>query len=275
MKKVLFLMTLIALTSIDLQLHAQGDLLVSPVRIVFEGNKQKEEISLVNTGNDTAVYSVSFLQYNMTEEGGFEIIEKAEDGKMFADPYLRIFPRKVTLAPRESQVIRLQLRKTADMVAGEYRSHLYFRAEKGKSPLGMEVKGKDTALMSVQITPVFGISIPIIVRVGDVKVSASLDNLKIETIQDTIRNLKVSINRVGNISIYGDLIAEYVSPQGKTTQIGLVRGIAVYTSVNKRNVSIRVNNDTKVDLTGGKIKIRFTSPKDSPYVLYAEKELVL
>ncbi|MEI6695110.1 MAG: hypothetical protein WCO13_03485 [Bacteroidota bacterium] len=274
MKRMLLLLILLPLFGVNLNVQAQGDLLVSPVRVVFEGSKQKEEISLVNTGTDTAVYSVSFLQYKMTEEGGFEIIDKPLEGQLFADPFLRIFPRKVTLAPREAQVIRLQLRKTSDMAVGEYRSHLYFRAEKGKSPLGMDIKGKDTALMSVQITPVFGISIPIIIRNGDVKSTATLSNLKIEKL-DSLQNLKFTINRTGNSSIYGDLVAEYITPQGKTIEIGLMRGVAVYTTVNLRNGSMRINPLKGIDFTKGKIKLRFTTPKDTPYAVYAEQELVL
>ncbi len=272
---MLLLLLLIPFSGINLQLMAQGNLLVSPIRVVFEGKKQKEEISLVNTGDDTAVYSVSFVQYKMTEEGSFEVIEKPGEGQNFADPYLRIFPRKVTLAPKESQVIRLQLRKTPDMLAGEYRSHLYFRAEKGKSPLGMEQAGKDTAVMSIAITPVFGVSIPIIIRIGDEKVSSTLSNLKVETLSDTVNNLKLTINRLGKISCYGDLIAEYIPSQGKPIEIGLVRGIAVYTTVDKRNVSMKLRNLKEVDLKKGKIKLRFTSPKDTPLELYAEQELVL
>ena len=257
------------------QLSAQGDLLVSPVRVVFEGNKQKEEISLVNVGNDSATYSVSFLQYNMTEDGNFEQIEKPGEGQMFADPYLRVFPRKVTLAPRESQVVRLQFRRKPDMQSGEYRSHLYFRAEKDNKPLGLDSTQNDPKLMSVQITPVFGISIPVIIRTGEVHVVSSLSNLLIEMQQDTIVNLKLSINRNGNISVYGDIIAEYVPASGNPVEVGIVRGVAVYTTTNKRNFSMRLRNIKGVSPSTGKIRVRYTSPKDVPYVIYAEKELVL
>jgi hypothetical protein len=256
-------------------LSAQGDLLVSPVRVIFEGNKQKEEISLVNVGNDSATYSVSFLQYRMTEDGNFEMIVKPEEGQMFADPYLRVFPRKVKLAPRESQVVRLQFRRKPDMLAGEYRSHLYFRAEKENKPLGFDSAKNDPKLMSVEITPVFGISIPVIIRTGEIFVATTLSNLKIEIQQDTIVNLKLSINRTGNISVYGDIVAEYVPETGKPMEIGQVRGVAVYTGTNKRNFSIRLINLKEVNLSTGKIKVRYTSPKDTPSLLYAEKELVL
>jgi hypothetical protein len=274
MKKLRIIM-LILLPGLSQIIFAQGDLLVSPVRVVFEGNKQKEEISLVNIGNDTATYSVSFLQYNMTEDGNFVLIEKPEEGQMFADPFLRIFPRQVTLAPREAQVVRLQFRRKPGMASGEYRSHLYFRAEKETKPLALDSSVTDPKLMSVQITPIFGISIPVIIRTGEVKVVSTLSDLKIEFEQDTIANLKLVINRTGNISVYGDIIVEYIPAKGKPVEIGLVRGVAVYTSTDKRNFSVRLNNTKDINLSTGKLRVRYTSPKDSPYVLYAEKELIL
>lgn len=258
-----------------IKLSAQGDLLVSPVRVVFEGNKQKEEISLVNVGNDTATYSVSFLQYSMTENGSFIQIEKPEPDQMFADPFLRIFPRQVTLAPREAQVIRLQLRKKSDMAQGEYRSHLYFRSEKENRPLGSQPVLADSSLMSVQITPVFGITIPIIIRTGEVKVASTLSDLKLEIKNDTLSYLNFVINRSGNISVYGDISAEYISQGGKTKEIGIIKGIAVYTTTNKRIVTVRLTNINDINLKSGKIKVKFSSPADSKKELYAEKELVL
>jgi hypothetical protein len=273
MKKSI-IVTLFLLCGLVRQISAQGDLLVTPVRVIFDGNKQKEEISLVNIGNDTTTYSVSFLQYNMTEDGKFELIENPGEGQMFADPYLRVFPRKVTLAPHESQVVRLQLRRKPDMTAGEYRSHLYFRADKESAPLSLETK-KDSKLMAVQITPVFGISIPVIIRSGEVKVTSTLTEMKVENQQDTISNLNFVINRTGNISIYGDISAEYFPVNGKPFEIGMARGVAVYTSINRRNFSVRLKNSKGVNLDSGKIIVKFTSPKDSPYELYAEKEIVL
>ena len=214
--KTTLLITLIYILGLNFQSKAQGDLLITPTRVVFEGNKQKEELNLVNIGKDTATYSISFVQRNMKEDGSFVTIDKPDSGQMFADSYLRIFPRTVTLAPGEPQVIMLQCKRTPDMLPGEYRSHLYFRSEKNYKPLGIKNSAKDSTLLSVQLIPVFGMSIPIIIRNGAVNVSASLSDLKMETQQDTIQNLKLTINRTGNISIYGDITIEYFPPQGKS-----------------------------------------------------------
>ena len=274
MKRSLSILMVILLGSV-LQSIAQGDLLITQKRVVFEGNKQKEALDLVNIGKDTAVFAISFVQYRQTEDGAYVEVDKPDSGQMFADPYLRIFPRKVILAPAEPQVVKLQCRRKPDMAPGEYRSHLYFRAEKNIKPLGAENSPKDTAL-SVQLIPIFGITIPIIIHSGDVHVNATLSNLKIETKADSIQLVKLTINRTGNISIYGDFTIEYVPERGKTVEIGLVKGVGVYTTTNKRNISIRPNKTAGIPLTSGKLRVKYLSNDDKKKIeTYAEAELEL
>ncbi len=269
-------LVLIPVMLFSFQSVAQGDLLITPKRVVFEGNKQKEELNLVNIGQDTAIYAISFLHYNMTEDGNFIVIEKPDSGQMFATPYLRIFPRRVTLAPREPQVISLQVRRKADMAAGEYRSHLYFRAEKDNKPLGMANTIQDTTQLQVQLIPIFGLSIPIIIRTGAVNVNATLTNLKMELQQDTIPCLKFTINRTGNISIYGDVAVMYFPEKGNSYQVGSVMGIGVYTNITKRNVTIKLNTKPGTTLTNGKLKVQYLNNNENKKTeVYAEGELEL
>jgi hypothetical protein len=252
---------------------AQGDLLITPSRVVFEGSKQKEEVNLVNTGKDTATYSISFVQYNMKEDGSFVLIEKPDSGQMFAEPFLRIFPRQVTLAPGEPQVIIVQFRRKPDMADGEYRSHLYFRSEKNYLPLGIKNKGKDTTLVSIQLIPIFGMSIPVIIRTGIGKGISTLSNPKLETYQDTIQTLKFTLNRTGNISVYGDILVQYIPLQGKPYQVGTIAGIGVYTNLSRRNIAIRLKNISGKLLANGKLKIQYISNGESKKVVYAETEM--
>jgi len=253
---------------------AQGDLLITPMRVVFDGNKQKEDINLVNLGKDTATYTISFVQRRMNEDGSFVTIDKPDSGQMFADPYLRLFPRKVTLAPGEPQAIVLQCKRKPGMLAGEYRSHLYFRSEKNYSALGTKSPA-DTTLLSVQITPIYGITIPIIIRSGIVNVAASLSDLKVESEHDTIQNLRLTINRTGNISIYGNISIKYFPVQGKSYEIGTVNGVGVYTNINKRNILIRLNKTPGVNLKNGKLKVQYISTDEKNPVVYAMGEIDL
>lgn len=268
----LLLMILIPLLGLSVPSLAQGDLLITPKRVVFEGNKQREELSLVNTGKDTTTYSISFLQYLMQEDGSILIIEKPDSGQMFADPFLRIFPRSVTLAPGEPQVISLQCRRNPEMQAGEYRSHLYFRSEKDYNPLGI-LKPKDTTQLSVQIIPVYGMSIPVIIRSGAVNVNTSINDLRIAAQNDAAQNLTLTINRSGNISIYGDILVQFIPAHGKPYQVGVVRGVGVYTNIKKRNVYVKLKNASGKPFSNGKLKVQYVSNGETKSMVYSEAEM--
>ncbi|NTW33606.1 MAG: hypothetical protein HGB12_13455 [Bacteroidetes bacterium] len=272
MKRILTI--LICMLGLIFQSLAQGDLLITPRRVVFEGTKQKEELNLVNIGKDTAIYFISFIQYQMKEDGSFVSVETPGPGQMFADPFLRIFPRKVTLAPGEPQVIMLQCKRKPDMLAGEYRSHLYFRSENKSEPLGMDDKPQDTTLLAVKLIPIYGMSIPVIIHSGDAKATSTLSDLKLEIKRDTIQSLKLTINRTGNISLYGDIVIECTPTVGKTFEIGKVRGVGVYTDITKRNVVVRLNNTTASALQNGKLKVKYvTNQENTKPVVIAEGEL--
>lgn len=263
---------IILIMGLSLKTSAQGDLLITPKRIVFEGNKQRAELNLMNTGTDTATYSVSFRNYNMTEQGKLALIEKPDSSQMFADPYLRIFPRQISLAPGEAQDIILQFRRKTDMIAGEYRSHLWFRDEKNYTPQGKEKSSLDTNQMSVSVIAIFGITIPVIIHIGAVSASATLSDLKFETKEDTIQTLKLTINRTGNISINGKLKVEYIPSKGKSYQVGAAN-VGIYTNLNKRDIVIKLNKTPGMDLKSGKLKVQYTNRDEAKYVVYAEGEL--
>jgi len=257
------------------QTHAQGDLLITPRRVVFEGNREKQEITLANTGTDTARYEISFVQYRMNTDGSFEIISEPDSGQYFADSFIRYFPRSVVLGPRESQVLRMQLRKTPDMAKGEYRSHLYFRAVPLQKPLGEEDQVIDTNAIGIKLTPIFGISIPVIVRIGTSPSTISLAELSIEKKEDNTDWLKMSFQRRGEQSMYGDLVAEFTSNDGITYSVGLVRGIGIYTPNETRNFSFQLNKPEGIELKNGKLTLKFISANESKPEIYAQSVLNL
>ncbi len=257
------------------QAFSQGDLLVTPRRIVFEGNRDRQEITLANTGTDTARYTVSFVQYRMTMEGSFEQITEPDSGQFFADPYLRYFPRIVTLAPKESQVVRMQLRRGLEMQTGEYRSHMYFRAVPEEKPLGEEDIPDDSTAIGVRLIPIFGITIPVIIRVGEQDLTVSLSDLQVEQRESGERWLSLTFHRRGNVSVYGDLTAEHIAPDGTKTEVGVVRGIAVYTPNSQRGFSFKLSEPEGVTLSTGKLVVRYSGTSDTKPVVYSEKELKL
>ena len=257
------------------QTMAQGNLLLTPLRIVFEGAKKSMELNLANTGTDTAKYVISIIRIRMTDDGAFETITEPDSGQLFADPYLRFFPRTVSLGPNEAQVVKIQLTKTSDLAPGEYRSHVYFRAVPNLKPLGEEETQKDTTTISVKLTPVFGITIPVIIRIGESTTKVSLSNLAVEMVNDTTPRLKMTFNRTGNFSVYGDVTVTYTSADGRITQVGMIKGLAVYSPNKLRNFQFDLIKANKVNYHAGKLYVEYSTQAEPKSVKMADAELIL
>ena len=253
---------------------AQGDLLITPRRVVFEGSKQSQELTLANTGRDTARYNVSFVQYRMNENGSFEQIEEPDSGQYFADKYLRFFPRSVTLAPGESQVVRMQFRRMPDMKPVEYRSHVYFRAVPKETALGDDLQ-QDSTSIGIRLIPIFGITIPVIIRPAELSVTTELRDIVLDTKSDTIPYLSVTFDRSGDKSVYGDIIVSWIPDKGPAVEVGVVRGIAVYTPNKVRRFRMQLLKKEGIDYAKGTLQVRSQSPGDLKPEVYATREISL
>lgn len=254
---------------------AQGNLMITPRRVVFEGQQKTQELNLANTGSDTARYLISMIEIRMKEDGTFEKISVPDSGQNFASSYVRFFPRSVMLAPGEAQAVKIQLTKPAQMQAGEYRSHIYFRAVPAEEPLGENVTDNKPGI-SVHLTPVFGISIPVIIRVGEPNMQVNISDVSLEMQSDSSKMVHLVFNRTGNISAYGDLKIEYIPEQGKTIKVCEVKGIAVYTPTTSRELRINLSNAPGINLHAGKLHITYSTQADKKSSLkLAETDLVL
>ena len=254
---------------------AQGNLLITPRRVVFEGPKKSMDLNLANTGEDTATYAISMVQIRMKDDGGFETITKPDSGQRFADSHIRFFPRSVTLGPNEAQVVKVQIIKSGDLTEGEYRSHFYFRAVPHIKPRGEEETNVDTTTISVKLTPIFGITIPVIIRVGEYNANITLSEVNFQTVNDTIPRLSLTMNRTGTMSIYGELAVDHISPVGKITRVGVANGVAVYTPNTFRRFKLDLNKNKDVDFKVGKLRVTFTASSDVKQSRYAVTEVFL
>jgi hypothetical protein len=241
-------------------LMAQGDLMIFPKRITFEGIQNRvQNINLSNTGKDTATYKLSYSEIKMDEDGKFITIEAPEPDQHFASPHLRFYPRMITLAPNESQTVKIQLIKTNELQQGEYRSHLYFRAVPKTKVLEKEDPTLKQEGMSISIKPVFGISIANVIIIGESTTTVTLSNL---AVQQSVygSSLSLDFNRSGNRSCYGEIHVNHNSPEGKTTPAATIKGFAVYTPGNLRHTKIKLKNIPSVDYSKGKLQVTYTTP---------------
>lgn len=264
------LLVLICIILTGVEAYPQGDLMILPKRLVFDGSQRSQEISLANTGADTATYAISIVNYRMTEAGKFEEITEPDEGQRFADNFLRFYPRRVTLGPREAQAVRVQITRTGNLKPGEYRSHIYFRAVEELTALGADEVIEDQENISINIRAIFGISIPTIIRNGQSTTEIELSELSLDTLNEK-PVLSTIINRSGNMSVYGEMFVTHFAPDGEETQVGMVRGISVYTP-NQRRIFAMELQQQGVDLSQGKLQVTF---QDDAADIFVTEELIL
>lgn len=236
-----------------------GDLIVSPTRVVFEGRTRSAKVSLSNRGSESAVFRISFVEMTMTPDGQLKRVENPQHAEMVASSMIRYAPRQIEIKPGATQVIRLSLRRPSDLADGEYRSHLYFRAVPPESTgrsISEDSDGNSGGLQ-IELIPIFGVSIPVIVRNGDLSASADVSKVQLlpESENGPLR-LDLWLTRTGERSTFGDINATYRASDGADpVVIGQISRLAVYTNIKARQVILPLILPDGLALSGGTIDV--------------------
>jgi hypothetical protein len=244
-----------------------GDLLVAPTRLVLDGRRGAEVI-LSNIGTEPATYRISVELRRMTEDGALQDVATPSERDRIAEDMIVYAPRRVTLAPRTPQSIRIAARPGASVADGEYRVHLLFRAIPPATPAAAPDAQKKG--LSFALIPVYGVTIPVIVRLGNLEVKAGISDVRLET-KNGKRNVLLDLERSGDRSTYGEI---RVLKAGVKDPIAVQRGVAVYTEVNRRHVSIPLNEAFAGD-PRGPVSVQYVETFDDGTHTLAEAQAVL
>ncbi len=249
--------------------QAAGDLLVAPTRIILDGQRGTE-IILNNIGAETATYRISMELRRMTAEGRLTDVsaEEANELERAAKEMIRYAPRRVTLPPNQPQAIRLGVRAPKDLPDGEYRVHLLFRAVPKARSVVDQVQQEDG--FSIALTPIYGVTIPVIIRQGELKATAAIANARIEQGEEGPAFV-FDLSRTGNRSTYGEI---RVKKRGQDEPLLMVRGVAVYPEINQRKVSLQVPAEVVAQLKGP-LSIEYYEPRNIGGGLITKTDLVL
>ena len=257
-----------ALFFTSLPAHAGvGDLLVAPTRIVLDG-RRGTEIILNNIGDDVATYRISVELRRMTPEGRLVDVAEPNIAEKAAQEMILYAPRRVTLPPNQPQAIRLSARAPQGLADGEYRVHLLFRAipaPRPAVPAGTKVEG-----VAFQLIPIYGVTIPVIVRLGNLEAKAGLANIRKVT-DDGKPAIALDISRVGDRSTFGEI---RVLKAGVANPIAVVRGVAVYTELGQRSVTVPIDPAQLADASG-QVIVQYIEPTDTGPVTIAETTTIL
>jgi len=245
-----------------------GDLLVAPTRLVLDGRKGAEVI-LNNIGDEPATYRISVEFRRMTPDGGLVDVPEPTAEDKLAEEMIVYAPRRVTLAPHQPQSIRVSARAPQGLPDGEYRVHLLFRAIPPARPVAAPPAEAPKGLRFA-LTPVYGVTIPVIARFGNLQAKAGIANVHLEN-HDGKPAVALDLSRSGDRSTFGEV---RVFKSGVKNPIAIQKAVAVYKEVASRRVSVPVDEAFKGALSGP-VTVQYVETYEDGSHTIAETQAVL
>ena len=248
---------------------ANPDLLVAPTRVVLE-NQRGAEVILNNIGPKEATYRISLELKRMTGDGRLEEVDPAQatERERQALAMISYAPRRATLAPGQPQAIRIGVRAPDDLPDGEYRVHMMFQGIPEVAPVtDAPVPGQG---VSIALTPIYGISIPIIVRKGQLSAAAALSDVKMTQVEGAPA-LSVDLARSGDRSIFGQL---RVRAPGADEPLFQANGIAVYDEIGAREIVLPLDPEVAAKLHGP-VTVEYLENRDGTLTPLASTQATL
>jgi P pilus assembly chaperone PapD len=224
-----------AATLLSSKALAGAVLFIHPTLVVFDGDTRSARITLTNRGDETGTFECGWMELTMNPEGALRRLE-SQPGWSVA-PHLRYSPRRVTLEPSQSQVIKIALRPDADMPQGEYYSHFRILTLNSEAPRETEVDSGDEAPASsgVSIQARTAVAIPVVWRNGDAVMSARIESLSLNREGN---RLTVDVEREGPLSSRGFLHVLLAPPGKEAEPIGEPAPLVIYPNLEGRSVTL-------------------------------------
>jgi P pilus assembly chaperone PapD len=260
-------------------LPGAGDVNLAPKRLILSPRERAGQITLFNRGTGPAIYRVSLKDMAMTPAGSLVPADQADPAlkaKLNSAGSLLIFsPKRVELAPGQSQVIRIAAKMSEIGTATEYRSNLVVSVEPSASA-GFDISQAVTnnpKQLHLQIIPIFGISVPIFVRTSVAPPAAAWTAAALSRTPQGY-HLHAELQRKADHSVYGD-VEVTCDKAGKPVSLGQMRGIGVYSEIDSRQVDMDLKTPDGVTGLSGSCKLNFTDGEKSQGDVLAQTDVRL
>jgi P pilus assembly chaperone PapD len=270
---------------------ASAFLNITPKRLTFDGKRRIGAIVLLNQGTEPVTVDIGLVDRVMLTDGQIFAVDdaaKREDGKLAAaqlksaKDLLQISPRRATLQPGRPQTVRVRLATLPDAAAGEHRSHLTVTTLPPRdtgATAESAAAGRTANELSFQITAIYGLSIPIIVRPAEADVRATLEGARLEfpdlagdgrSAPKRTAVLTLDLVRGGASSVYGNFEVRVVGEKKGLDALGVARGVGVYPEIGRRVVRIPLS---RAPAAGERLEVTFTDDDTSPGKVIAKAAL--
>lgn len=234
-------------------LTANAKLLIMPTYVVFEDRDRTQDITIMNTSNETATYRMGWLHYKQNEDGLYQRLSEPLNPEFDPETMIVFSPRQVRLPPKGRQRVRMSLRKPPNLPDGEYRAHLKLQSVgQSDTRVGNDAVGGIATQINVNV----GFALPVVIRQGAQVIDISLANpefLPPASPKDPRPRLKVDILKSG--TQYGAMgkIRVFWTPNGQDErEIGDLNNVNTYAETASRYAIIPLNEN---NVNNGKIRV--------------------
>ncbi|MBU6394368.1 MAG: hypothetical protein KGQ75_07335 [Sphingomonadales bacterium] len=259
-----------------------GDINLFPKRVVIDERTRIASVGLYNRAAAAGEYEITVSDMAMQRDGRLVELASVQDAAArdavhTASGFLRWSPRHVALPASEAQMVRIMARVPPELPPGEYRSHFTVVSvppETGGTSIDEAAGAETNNGIGVRIVPRFGISIPVIVRVGETTLNAGLKDLRLNTQPGGPTALALTITREGTRSAFGDIT---ITAPGAKKPVAEIKGIGVYTEIAERAVQVLIDPATEPRFLakGTRWTVSYVDDDMSPGKVLARQEFIV
>lgn len=269
-----------------------ANLNISPKRVTFDRADRSATVYIFNQGNGPGTFDITLIDRVMLPDG--EILPLAEaqakpelkayvDNLKSASSMLVVTPRRVSLAAGKGQTIRIRAAAAVGGAAGgpapgEYRTHLTVATipPRDAGLTAEQAAATGTQQLSFQINSVFGLSIPVVLRVGPPDIRGSIEGAKITTENVSSDGaspprptsmLRFKLVRLGPNSLFGNIEVRGSKEKAGAEPLAAVRGLGVYPEIDHRDIAMVLK---RAPLPGEQLEISFKDDDTAPGRLVAK-----
>lgn len=218
-----------------LPMTAMGNISLTTFYMEFDADspRRTDNLRFTNTSDSPKTYDISMVNFAQNSDGEYRPIETPMMGNPFADSYLDFAPRRVTLAPSQSQVVRVVRRPMAGAENGEYVSHLKIQELPDQTMMNSGATNSNG--ININLRPLYAVTIPVMIEKGSPRASALIRSVEIYNAKTNLI-AAVMVERGGNRSFYGTLV---VTDDG--VELGRVSNFRIFMTTSARVIKIPLN----------------------------------
>ena len=184
-----------------------GQVIISPYIVYIDPQDRFGSYIVQNESNEEYEISISFVfgfpVSDSTGQGSMRYIEDVPDSMPALNNWIRAFPRKFILPPKQRQIIRMTVRPPDTLKPGTYWTRIVTSAV----PKAVDV-GTDTTGISAKVNFVLNQVTTALYRIEPAESGVEFTDFSIEKDTSSV-SLFATLNRTGNTPFYGDVTMKF------------------------------------------------------------------